>query len=152
MDGDRHDVAAAMLIRDGSVLLCHRHPRRQWYPSAWDVPGGHIDADERPAAALRRELLEELGVRVHLASDQPWRVLTPSADLTIHLWIVERWSGTVSNCAPEEHDQIGWFRPEQTTQLELVDDALRDLIDEATETTEAMARLADDRPEHPPPA
>jgi 8-oxo-dGTP pyrophosphatase MutT (NUDIX family) len=131
---ERHDVSAALMIRDGCVLLCHRHPQRRWYPNAWDLPGGHIDAEEQPADALRRELLEELGVHVHLTSEEPWRVLTPSPDLTIHVWIVERWRGRLRNRAPHEHDAIGWFRPEQTSDLELVDDALTELISEATGT------------------
>lgn len=50
---------------------------------------------------------------VELMSEEPWRELTPTADLTLHLWIVEHWQGDVKNRAPEEHDAIGWFRPEE---------------------------------------
>ena len=32
------------LLRDGNrVLLCHRSPRRRWYPDVWDLPGGHVE-------------------------------------------------------------------------------------------------------------
>lgn len=78
MNGPTHDVVAGVLVRDGHVLLCHRHPNREWYPNTWDVPGGHIEADETAANALRRELREELGVDVVLDNPDPFRTLRPS--------------------------------------------------------------------------
>ena len=94
-----HHVATALLVCDGRVLLCHRHPDRRWYPDVWDLPGGHIDGGETPADALRRELREELGISVDLSSLEPWRVLTPAPDLTLNIWVVDRWQGTVENLA-----------------------------------------------------
>lgn len=61
-----HNVATALLVRDGQVLLCHRHRNRRRYPDVWDMPGGHIERGETSADALRRELREELGVSVAL--------------------------------------------------------------------------------------
>ncbi|MEM7337235.1 MAG: NUDIX domain-containing protein [Actinomycetota bacterium] len=127
-----HHVAAALLVSGGRVLLCHRHPDRQWYPDVWDLPGGHIDDGEAPSDALRRELQEELGVSVDLSSVEPWRVLTPAPDLTLHVWLVERWDGTIENHAPDEHDEIGWFWSEETDALNLVDHFLEEMISDAT--------------------
>lgn len=121
MSDEHHHVAAALLVRDGRVLLCHRHPSRRWYPEVWDIPGGHIDIGETPAAALRRELHEELGVMVQEIDDVPWRTLAPAADLTLKVWIVDRWQGEVENRAPDEHDEIGWFRPHEADRLTFVD-------------------------------
>lgn len=132
MVDEHHNVATALLIRDGRVLLCHRHPDRRWYPNVWDMPGGHIDRGETPANALRRELCEELGVSVELPSAEPWRVLSPASDLTLHVWIVRQWHGTVENRAADEHDEVCWFRPEEADRLDLVDDFLEALINEAT--------------------
>lgn len=128
MPDEHHNVAATLLVRDSRVLLCHRHPRRRWYPDVWDIPGGHIDINETPAAALRRELHEELGVMVQQIDEVPWRTLTPVADLTLNVWLVDRWDGEVENRAPDEHDEIGWFRPDEADQLNLVDAFLADLI------------------------
>ncbi len=63
-------TVSAFLVRclreDGpyEVLLVRRAvPPRE---GAWDCPGGFIDVDEHPEAALHRELQEELGVEAKL--------------------------------------------------------------------------------------
>jgi 8-oxo-dGTP diphosphatase len=58
------DVAAAVLTRpDGSVLLAKR-PRDKVYAGYWEFPGGKVEPGETVAAALKREIDEELGVQV----------------------------------------------------------------------------------------
>src|SRR5215208_3514527 len=58
-------ISVAALVRDGHVLLVHRHPSRRWYPDCWDLVGGHVESGGLPHQAASRECLEELGVRVH---------------------------------------------------------------------------------------
>jgi 8-oxo-dGTP diphosphatase len=55
-------VAAALIVRDGEVLICQRRPDQ---PMAlqWEFPGGKIEAGESAEQALARELDEELGIR-----------------------------------------------------------------------------------------
>jgi ADP-ribose pyrophosphatase YjhB (NUDIX family) len=56
--------AACALCVDGEgrILLT----RRAWDPYAgmWDLPGGFLHEDEHPLDGLRRELVEETGLRV----------------------------------------------------------------------------------------
>jgi hypothetical protein len=59
-----HHVVAVILRQADRLLLCHRAPTRRWYPDVWDFPGGHVEPEERPEEALRREILEELGVEL----------------------------------------------------------------------------------------
>ena len=118
-----HDVAAAVLIRNDRVLLCHRSPNRRWYPDVWDFPGGHVEHvehAEHPPDALRRELLEEIGVDIGIVSDRPvLHVREPSNGLHMAIWLVSQWDGRVENRASEEHDRIDWFSREDLSDLEL---------------------------------
>ena len=63
----RKRVSADAIIRDhdGRILLVD-----PVYKPNWDLPGGMAEANEPPAAALRRELREELGLDI-----QPGAVL-----------------------------------------------------------------------------
>ena len=51
------NIARGVCIVDGHVLLCR--PKKGGYTY---LPGGHIEFGEKGAEALRREVLEELGV------------------------------------------------------------------------------------------
>ncbi|MBO9523587.1 MAG: NUDIX domain-containing protein [Nocardioidaceae bacterium] len=48
-------VVGAAVVRDGRVLLARRTG------DGWEFPGGKVEDDEEPAAALVREVAEELG-------------------------------------------------------------------------------------------
>src|SRR5467141_1151409 len=54
----------ALLCRCGRVARPPRPLGRRLYLGVWDVLGGHVDLGEKPEAALRRELQEELGIQV----------------------------------------------------------------------------------------
>jgi 8-oxo-dGTP diphosphatase len=61
-------VVAAVISRDDRVLICRR-PAHKHHGDLWEFPGGKIHDGESPAAALKRELSEELGVRVSQSGD-----------------------------------------------------------------------------------
>ena len=110
-------IALAALVRDGLVLLGHRHPARRWYPDCWDLVGGHVEPGELPHQAVSRECLEELGVRVHDPRPVPMTVTDPALD--VRAFVVTRWDGEIVNTAPEEHDDLRWFRPGDLGRLQL---------------------------------
>ncbi|WP_432890585.1 NUDIX hydrolase [Kribbella sp. CA-245084] len=110
-------ISVAALVRDGLVLLVHRHPSRRWYPDCWDLVGGHVESGELPHEAVGRECLEELGVRVHDPKPIPMAVSDPTLD--VHAFVVTRWDGEPVNAEPEEHDDLRWFRPSDLANLKL---------------------------------
>ena len=58
-------VAAALYGRDGRILIAQRPPGKHM-AGRWEFPGGKVDAGESEAAALARELREELGIEVEI--------------------------------------------------------------------------------------
>ncbi|MFI0134790.1 NUDIX hydrolase [Streptomyces luteogriseus] len=64
----RHSVRALILDEADRVLLCRFAIPEPAGTVVWAAPGGGIEPGETPLAALRRELLEEVGLAV---SDDP---------------------------------------------------------------------------------
>ncbi len=110
-------ISVAALVRGGLVLLVHRHPSRRWYADCWDLVGGHVESGELPHQAVGRECLEELRVRVHDPRPIPMTIGDPTLDM--HAFLVTRWEGEPVNAAPEEHDDLGWFRPSELADLRM---------------------------------
>ena len=104
------EVAAAVIEKpDGEFLLAQR-PQSKVYPGFWEFPGGKIEPGEEPAAALARELKEELGIDVREAT--PWitRVYAYThATVRLHFFRVWKWEGEPQ---PLEDQAIRWQRVE----------------------------------------
>jgi 8-oxo-dGTP pyrophosphatase MutT (NUDIX family) len=61
METTRHFTATTFVVHDGATLL-HDHDRLDM----WLPPGGHLERDERPREAARREVREETGLAADL--------------------------------------------------------------------------------------
>jgi 8-oxo-dGTP diphosphatase len=55
-------VTAALIERDGKYLVTQR-PAGTWMEYHWEFPGGKVEQDEDPRAAVVREIREELGLQ-----------------------------------------------------------------------------------------
>ena len=86
-------VAAALVDTTGRVLIAER-PAGKHMAGRWEFPGGKVAPGESEAAALARELEEELGVEVLEA--RPMMRLThryPDREVELSMWLVERYRG-----------------------------------------------------------
>ncbi|HVF34525.1 MAG TPA: Nudix family hydrolase [Candidatus Saccharimonadia bacterium] len=81
-----HVVAGILRDAAGRVLLAQRGAGKH-LAGLWEFPGGKVEHDESPLAALRRELREEIGVEVDAAEplvSVPWTYPEKHVDLDVH--------------------------------------------------------------------
>ncbi len=90
------EVAVGVLVRaDGAFLLTSR-PAGKAYAGYWEFPGGKLEAGESVEQALRRELVEELGISIGAVT--PWHVEMvdyPHALVRLHFCKVFAWEGAL---------------------------------------------------------
>jgi 8-oxo-dGTP diphosphatase len=58
-------VVAALIRRGNEILICQR-PDEGMLANRWELPGGTVEKGEKPERAMRRELMEELGIDSHV--------------------------------------------------------------------------------------
>jgi 8-oxo-dGTP diphosphatase len=109
-------VAAALVDGEGRVLLQRRAPGRAM-AGLWEFPGGKVEPDERPEAALVRELEEELGISVEIGALAP--AAFASADnqgrhMLLLLYLCREWDGEPRALDAEA---LAWVQPRAMASL-----------------------------------
>jgi len=111
-------VVCALIERSGLVLLAQRPPHKQ-LPLKWEFPGGKVEADEGPAAALAREIREELGCDIVIDRALP-RCTHAYPSLTVEMIpFVVRLAPGSPEPAPTEHAGVQWVRPAELASFDL---------------------------------
>ena len=101
-------VMAGVLRRDDGRLLIAERPPGKHLAGLWEFPGGKLDPGESPFDGLRRELAEELGIRVDAA--EPWIVLPwryGELSLALDTWRVLAWTGEPQALERQRLDRAG---------------------------------------------
>lgn len=109
-------VAVAMLDGEGRVLLQQRPPGKPM-AGLWEFPGGKIEANESPEAALARELHEELGIILSVKDLRPIAFASePLAGrhLLLLLYTLDTWQGTP---AAHHATELRWVTPAEMRTL-----------------------------------
>ena len=75
-------VVAAVTRRGELTLVCQR-PSGKRHGGLWEFPGGKCESEESDLAAIRRELFEELGVKVMNCGDALFSIADPQSDFLI---------------------------------------------------------------------
>jgi 8-oxo-dGTP diphosphatase len=123
-------VVGGFLVRDGMILLGKRSETKRSYPATWDAIGGHCEPGESDEETLVRELKEELGITaVQYRSIGIFSEPEDHPIFCLHLFVVERWLGTPTNCSTE-HSVIEWHSPTQLAGLPLASERYREILAE----------------------
>ncbi|MEG3175630.1 (deoxy)nucleoside triphosphate pyrophosphohydrolase [Sphingomonas sp. RB3P16] len=110
-------VVAAALVDGAGRVLVQRRPAGKALAGLWEFPGGKVECDETPEAALVRELREELGITVAEAALEALTFASaPLADrhLLLLLYLCRGWNGTPRAL---DADAIAWHVPGELRTL-----------------------------------
>ena len=109
--------AAALVDGDGRVLVQQRQGGMM--AGLWEFPGGKLEPGETPAAALVRELAEELAIHVEQACLAPAAFASePLGDrhLLLLLHVCRKWRGIPQPLAAAA---LRWVRPYELHGLDM---------------------------------
>ncbi len=112
----RYPVVAGLLQKEGKVLLAKR-PAHKKRGGLWEFPGGKVEEGEAPQEALRRELLEELGILVEVGEE----VAVVDHDYPEVAIRLICFSCQIKEGEPRalEGQELGWFEPEEIDNISL---------------------------------
>jgi A/G-specific adenine glycosylase len=103
-------IVAGLIERRGRYLI-GRRPAGGLLGGLWELPGGKVEAGETRAAALQREIREEVGLAIavgsHVAS-----VYHAYSHMTIDLHVY-RCTVSAGRCRPHVHTELKWITPAQ---------------------------------------
>ncbi len=112
------------------VFLPKRADTKRFLPGVYELPGGHIDFGEEPVTALKREVDEELGMKIEVGD--PFFVFTYMNDVkgshSIEVIYFAHFVNELSDIVlePEDHSEFGWFAEDElsnaTTETKGLDD------------------------------
>lgn len=111
-------VVCAVIEREGRVLIAQRPPHKLM-PLKWEFPGGKVELDEEPSAAILREIREELGCEVMITCALPSFVHDyRTVVITMIPFVCALAPGSTAP-HPHEHVAIAWATPAELRGYDL---------------------------------
>ncbi len=118
----RTAVVAVVQNQDGGILLTKRAIPP--YLGKWVMPGGKIDLGEPITAALKREVLEEVGLDVHVEGLVDIFEIVPSNEHREHYVILYYLASPKGgDLRPNDHEisEVVWANRDSMAQLDIPD-------------------------------
>lgn len=109
-------VVAALIKKDGKVLIARRSTGNRELLGKWEFPGGKVEANEREMVAIEREILEEFEVKVQAVQFLTHYVCETSPVIDLRLYECEYLSGDFQLHA---HSEYQWVNIEELLQYDL---------------------------------
>jgi 8-oxo-dGTP diphosphatase len=111
-------VAGLVFDAHGRVLIAQR-PAGKALAGRWEFPGGKVESDEAPLAALVRELREEVAIDVGAAERvMYYAAVYPGRTIWLDVWIVREWSGEPRGL---DGQAIEWVGPARLSEHDILE-------------------------------
>lgn len=102
---------AHLLLEDKGKLLLQRRFNTGYSDGKYGLVSGHVERGEELKAAMRREALEEAGIKIRETDMEVVNVLHVIKEYeAIQVFLrVNRWQGKPTNMEPDKCDRLEWF-------------------------------------------
>ena len=121
------DLVAGILLDKGRFLVEQRRLDNEADPGYVEIPGGHVERGETFEEALRREMMEELGIKVESARmiGKALTTATNGERGRIHYFHIDKWQGRIQS---NEAERVYW--ESDISKLTIIPDqrAIRNLV------------------------
>lgn len=107
-------VAVVVLMRQGKIFLQRRSITAAVLPGLWELPGGKLEPGEGPEVAVRREVMEELGLTLGVL-----RPLLPQGHGEGVPGVLVHPFQASAQARPTTDLAWGWFTPREALRLPL---------------------------------
>jgi len=93
-------VSVCILKKKNKILFTKR-PSQKYYGDYWEFPGGKLENDETFEEGLKRELYEELGIKINTKSLKSLDVISHTYDkknfIIMNVFSLKTWKGKLNN-------------------------------------------------------
>ena len=111
-------IVAKVLVRnsEGLYLVLYRSNSHPLFPGHIDFPGGEVEPEETPEAAVAREIQEETGLSVN--PNKLRKLFTKQYQQTTHMLFEAKLAEPDAKIALSwEHEDYRWITPEELKSL-----------------------------------
>ena len=100
-------VVICILKKREQFLICSR-PKGKEFAGWYEFPGGKVEKNEYLIESLKRELLEELSIKLNTKNMiflQSYEIKRQNKKILLNFFITNKWSGRIKNL---ENQRIEW--------------------------------------------
>ncbi len=93
-------VSVCILKKNKKILFTKR-PTQKYYGDYWEFPGGKLEKKETFEEAIKRELFEELGIRIDIKNLVNLDIINHTYDkktfIIMSVFYLKKWTGKIRN-------------------------------------------------------
>ena len=118
MTSDATQVVVGIISNDNDEVLLAKRPHDVHQGGLWEFPGGKQEPEEEIQNALKRELMEELGLIVKKA--RPFIKLYyeyPEKSVVLNVWLIQEWEGMPFG---KEGQTIQWYSKNRLDDVDIL--------------------------------
>ena len=112
------EVVVGVIHNDSKEIFISRRKKNQFMSGYWELPGGKVENNEDLSSALKRELFEEIGIKIEKYNlIQTIQQQYPKRIINLSVYVIEKYSGTPVG---KEGQDFSWCSIEKFKEYKLL--------------------------------